>query len=82
MRPERFYRSPNGRGTAFGQLGGKLTMHLDGEVVIVTGAAMGIGRDIARRFAAERAAVVLAEINEEAGQATVDEIASGWGGHS
>ncbi len=43
---------------------------LDGKVAIVTGAARGIGAAIARRFVAERARVVLADINDTEGAAT------------
>ena len=42
---------------------------LTGKVAIVTGAANGIGRACARRFAADGASVALADINVEAGEA-------------
>ncbi|QIS21934.1 SDR family NAD(P)-dependent oxidoreductase [Nocardia terpenica] len=44
------------------------------EVVLVTGAASGIGAAVARRFAAGGAHVVVADIAEEAGQAVAAEI--------
>lgn len=44
-------------------------MRLSGKVTIVTGASAGIGLACARRFAEEGAKVVLADINEERGQA-------------
>jgi glucose 1-dehydrogenase len=44
-------------------------MPLVGNVVIITGAAQGIGLACAHRFAAEKAKVVIADINEKAGEA-------------
>jgi NAD(P)-dependent dehydrogenase (short-subunit alcohol dehydrogenase family) len=51
-------------------------MRLDGKVAIITGAGRGIGRAMAQRFAAEGAAVVVAEIDESTGQEVVDAIRS------
>jgi 2-dehydro-3-deoxy-D-gluconate 5-dehydrogenase len=45
-----------------------------GKTAIVTGAALGIGQAIARRLADAGAAVVIADINLEAAQATASEI--------
>lgn len=47
---------------------------LDGRVAVVTGAGDGIGRGVARRFAAEGARVLVAELNEETGAAVAVEI--------
>ncbi|MEU9202153.1 SDR family oxidoreductase [Streptomyces sp. NPDC048332] len=49
-------------------------MSLEGRVAIVTGAGDGIGAAVARRFAAEGARVLVAELNEETGRATAEEI--------
>jgi NAD(P)-dependent dehydrogenase (short-subunit alcohol dehydrogenase family) len=46
-------------------------MRFSNKAVIVTGAARGIGRACAEAFAAEGAAVVVADIDEEAGNGTV-----------
>jgi NAD(P)-dependent dehydrogenase (short-subunit alcohol dehydrogenase family) len=49
---------------------------LDGKTAVITGGASGIGRETARRFAAEGASVVVADLIED-GKAVADEI----GGH-
>jgi 3-oxoacyl-[acyl-carrier protein] reductase len=52
-------------------------MRLEGKVAIVTGAAQGIGEAYARRFAAEGARVVVADLNEEKGPAVAESIGGG-----
>lgn len=54
-------------------------MRLEGKIAIVTGAASGIGRATARRFAEEGASVVLADINAEGGEAAAQEIREAGG---
>jgi NAD(P)-dependent dehydrogenase (short-subunit alcohol dehydrogenase family) len=49
-------------------------MRLQGRVAIITGAASGIGRATAQRFAREGAAVVIADINKAGGSACAKEI--------
>lgn len=49
-------------------------MRLAGKVAIITGAASGIGRATAIRFAQEGAQVVVADINTSGGQACVEQI--------
>jgi 3-oxoacyl-[acyl-carrier protein] reductase len=54
-------------------------MRLQGKVAIVTGAARGIGKGIAKRFAQEGAKVVVNDINDAGGQQTVGEIRQAGG---
>jgi 3-oxoacyl-[acyl-carrier protein] reductase len=54
-------------------------MKLQGKVVMITGASQGIGREYALRFAREGAAVVIADIREEAARQVEGEI-TGAGG--
>lgn len=51
-------------------------MRFTGKVVIVTGAAQGIGRATAERFLSEGAAVVIADVNADRLDATAREIGS------
>lgn len=49
-------------------------MRLNGKVAIVTGAGSGFGAGIARRFAAEGAQVVVADVNIDAARSIAEEI--------
>ncbi len=44
---------------------------LEGKVAVITGAASGIGRSTAIRFAGEGASIVIADLNREGGEAAV-----------
>ncbi len=54
-------------------------MRLENKVAIVTGAASGFGEGIARRFAAEGAKVVLADLNDPAGRRIAADIETAGG---
>ena len=51
-----------------------MTDELAGKVAIVTGGGSGIGRATVQRFVEEGARVVVADIDDEAGRAAVDEL--------
>ncbi len=55
------------------------TKRLEGKSAIVTGAASGIGREIARIYAREGAQVAIADLNTEAADATAAEIRAAGG---
>ena len=54
---------------------------LSGKVAVITGAASGMGRATAARFAGEGASVVIADLNAEGGEAAVRECREN-GGHA
>jgi 3-hydroxybutyrate dehydrogenase len=49
-------------------------MRLDGKVAVVTGAASGIGKEIARTYVREGAKVIIADLNQKGADATADEL--------
>ncbi len=49
-------------------------MHLNNKVAIVTGAASGIGKEIAHQFVREGAKVGIADLNQSAARATAEEL--------
>jgi 3alpha(or 20beta)-hydroxysteroid dehydrogenase len=49
---------------------------LEGKTALVTGSARGIGEDVARRFVAEGANVVVSDILDELGEAVADRLGS------
>ena len=54
-------------------------MRLQGKVAVITGAGSGIGRETAVLFAREGAAIVVADVNAQAGEKTAGEIAKAGG---
>lgn len=54
-------------------------MRLEGKVALVTGAGSGIGKLTAKLFASEGAKVVISDVVDDAGQATVEEIRADGG---
>jgi 2-keto-3-deoxy-L-fuconate dehydrogenase len=59
--------------------GNSITFRLDGKLAVVTGGASGIGRAVAQRFASSGACVRVLDIEENAAQTVVDEIAAAGG---
>jgi 3-hydroxybutyrate dehydrogenase len=57
-------------------------MRLQGKSAIITGAASGIGRDIATVYAAEGCNVAIADLNRNAADAAANEIAARGGGNA
>ncbi|QUQ66376.1 glucose 1-dehydrogenase [Kutzneria sp. CA-103260] len=51
-----------------------MTGRLDGKTALITGAARGQGAAAARRFVAEGARVIIADVNDDAGKALADEL--------
>ena len=51
-----------------------MTGRLDGKSALITGAARGQGAAAARRFVAEGARVIIADVNDDAGKALADEL--------
>ncbi|MTI45019.1 NAD(P)-dependent dehydrogenase (short-subunit alcohol dehydrogenase family) [Roseibium hamelinense] len=51
-------------------------MSLENKVAIITGASRGIGFAVAKRFVMDGAKVVLADVDDEAGQAAADDLKS------
>lgn len=54
-------------------------MQFSGKIVIVTGAAQGIGKCVAETYAGEGATVVVADINTALGERTVEQISASGG---
>ena len=54
-------------------------MRLEGKVALVTGGAQGIGRQIALTFAREGARLMIGDVKDEGGRATVREIEAAGG---
>jgi 3-hydroxybutyrate dehydrogenase len=50
-------------------------LKLKDKVCIITGAASGIGKEVALTFAREGGKIVIADLNRDAAQATANEIA-------
>lgn len=49
-------------------------MRLEGKVAVITGAASGIGKEIARTYVREGAKVIIADLNQKGADATADEL--------
>jgi len=55
-----------------------MTGRLDDKIALIVGAAQGIGKGIAQRFAEESAKLVLADADVEKGQATANELGAAF----
>ncbi len=53
------------------------TGKLEGKIAIVTGAASGLGKAIAHRFASEGAKVIIADLLQEAGKTVANALTDG-----
>lgn len=53
-------------------------MRLENKVAIISGGGTGIGKETALLFANEGAKVVITDINEQSGSATVKDIQGNW----
>ena len=51
---------------------------LEGRCAVITGAASGIGFATAQRFAAEGANVVVADLDQDAGEAAAEQVGGHW----
>ena len=54
-------------------------MRLKDKVAVITGAASGIGRQSAMRFAAEGAHIVAVDLNRQAGEETAEQVGANGG---